>query len=643
MSFGLSPAAKNGSSSILSAGSSFAGEWERVAPFNTVTAAVKTDQDGTLYMEFSPDGENADSSLSFSVAANVNEVHRLTITRLYYRTRFTNTSGSAQTYFRLQTLFGSNQPTLTSALNSTINSDADSLVTRSILYGETDGGDFVAVPATTEGHIEVAVHDPQLPFKSLHVENLTSVFQFDAVYQLNDQLTQTVVSGSGAATTENSSFKLNTGTTVGSYSVLTSRKRLRYRPGQGTILRFTALFPTATASSINVAGLGHPEDGYFFATSGTQFGILSSKGGAREVRTLTISVGSSTGENVTVKLNGTDYTVAVTNSGNVYRTAYEISRGTFTGWYAEPVGATVRFINSQVGAKSGAYSLTATTAVGSFAQTRAGSANTDTFIAQSSWNVDVMDGTGRSGITLDYTKYNIYQIEMAYLGAGNINFKVMSTPSSGNNSTWVSVHTIRNTNSLTNTHTGNPSMPFTAAVYSAGSTTDLTMKIGSAMGAVEGNKILHGNRLTYVNQLTTVGATNLQALFTVKNERYFAGRSNQSVVNLLSVTGAIKHTSPVIYYLIRNGTLAGNPNFSQISTYSCTTWDSAATTVTYSTGEQLLWTGHLGDTGEIDHHFNGGRSEELTLQPGEWVTLAAKATTGTPSWVTGSINTREDQ
>ena len=53
----------------------------------------------------------------------------------------------------------------------------------------------------------------------------------------------------------------------------------------------------------------------------------------------------------------------------------------------------------------------------------------------------------------------------------------------------------------------------------------------------------------------------------------------------------------------------------------------------------------LGDTGEIDHHFGNGtyNAEELTLQPGEWVTLAAKSTTGSPSYVVGSINTREDQ
>jgi len=129
------------------------------------------------------------------------------------------------------------------------------------------------------------------------------------------------------------------------------------------------------------------------------------------------------------------------------------------------------------------------------------------------------------------------------------------------------------------------------------------------------------------------------------NTRYYAGKANQAVINLLSVSGAIKHTSPVIYYLIKGGTLAGNPSFSSLASNSCSVWDTSATTVTYSTGDQLLWTGHLGDTGELDHHFGNGQynAEELTLQPGEWVTLAAKSTTGTPSYVTGSINTREDQ
>lgn len=633
----------NSTSTPLSAGATFTGSWTDSLGYATLVVSCKTDQAGSLFVDFSTDASNADSTLTYSVAASTNELHRLTITKRYFRVRFTNTAGSAQTYLRLQLLVG-NHPLLTSSLNSTITSDADSIITRSIIYGQDDGGNFRAAPVTPEGHQEVAIHDPILPFKSVHTENISKIFQFDAVYQINSQLVQSVLSGSGGAVVENSSFKLTTGTTVASSAVLTSRKRLRYRPGQGSICRFTTLFPQATADFISVAGLGHAEDGYFFATSGTSFGILKSSGGTREVRTLTITTGSSTNENVTVRLNGTNYSVAVTNSGNIQRTVWEISQGSFGAWYAEPVGATVRFINNSVGLKdSGTYTLTGSTAVGTFAQTRAGSSNTDTFVAQADWNGDKLDGTGGSGITLDYKKYNIYQIDMAYLGAGNVDFKVMVTPTSGNNPIWVTCHTIRNTNSLTNVHTGNPSMPFTAAVYSAGSTTDLTMKVGSVMGAIEGEKQLHGNRLTYFAQSNAVGDTNLKALFTIKNDRYFQGRTNQAVINLMSVSGAIKHTSPVIYYLIKNGSLTGNPNFAQLTTISPTTWDNAATNVTYSTGEQLLWTGHLGDTGELDHHFNGGKNEEVTLQPGEWVTLAAKATTGSPSWVTGSINTREDQ
>ena len=35
--------------------------------------------------------------------------------------------------------------------------------------------------------------------------------------------------------------------------------------------------------------------------------------------------------------------------------------------------------------------------------------------------------------------------------------------------------------------------------------------------------------------------------------------------------------------------------------------------------------------------------EAITIQPGESITIAAKAVTGSPSWVTASINIREDQ
>lgn len=531
----------------------------------------------------------------------------------------------------------------------------DNIALSSKMQGEQDNGDFVNLAADANKHLEVAIHDPILPFGAIHVENLTPIFQADAVYGINSGLENIITSGSGTATASDSLFTTSTGTTIYSQGIIQSRKRLRYRAGQGVVGRFTALFEAPVANSYQLAGFGHAEDGVYIGygntgdLSDTSLGILYVKRGVREVKTLTVSTGATSSGNVTVTLNGTAFTVPVTNASNIQRTVYEISTYTgYTGWKAyAATSTTVIFVRDSAGTTAGTQSFSAGTtgSAATIAQTKAGAASTDTFIPQSSWNGDKLNGTGVSGLTLVPTNLNIFQIGIGYLGTDSIVFKCKISPTNTNNSTWVIFHTIKLTNTLTTTSFGNPSFPFTMAAYSAGSTTNVGVKTGSFAGFIEGAKTLHGNRFTYINSITTVGATNLQALFTIMNSHYYGGRSNQAVINLLSVMGAIKHTSPVIYYLIKGGTLAGNPSFQQLASNSCSVYDTAATTVTYTTGDQLLWTGHLGDTGELDHHFGNGsyNAEELTLQPGEWITLAAKATTGTPSYVTGSINTREDQ
>lgn len=513
------------------------------------------------------------------------------------------------------------------------------------IAGQKDNGDSVSLASTQEGHLEVAIHAPRLPFGSIHTEFLRPEFQSDGVYGLNTSQHVYGSSGSGAVASSNSSLTVSTGTTIYSQAYLQSRRRLRYRPGQGIVGRFAGMFSTPASSSYQVAGFGHDEDGVYFGYKNTTFGILHNKRGVREIQTLTVTTGATSSGNVTITLNSVAFTVAVTNASNIQRTVWEISQGTYTGWKAEPRGATVVFVADSSGDKTGTFSFNAGTtgSAATIAETVTGVAATETFIAQSSWNGDKLDGTGASGVTADWTKGNVFQIGIQYLGYGAIIFQVEVCGSNQNNPDFVTVHVMKNPNTLSDTTFGNPAFPFTMAAYSAGSTTNLTVKVGSFAGFVEGNKLLHGIRTTYFNSLTTVGSSNIQSLFTIYNSRYYGGRTNQSVINIRNVTGALKHTSPVTYYLIKNGSLAGNPNFQQHSSVSCSYWDTAATTVSYSTNDQLLWTGHVGDTGEVDHHFTNGNMEELTLQPGEWITLGAKASTGTPSYVNGSLNTREDQ
>lgn len=117
------------STATLNSSATFTGTGTDVSAHPSVVVSCLTDQDGTLYVEFSTDNTNWDSSLPFSVVAGTNETHRITVTRKYFRARFTNTSASNQTYFRLQSLIGS-QNALNSSLNGVVQKDADTLITR---------------------------------------------------------------------------------------------------------------------------------------------------------------------------------------------------------------------------------------------------------------------------------------------------------------------------------------------------------------------------------------------------------------------------------------------------------------------------------------------------------------------------------
>lgn len=631
----------NSSTAILTNGASYTGTWEDTTNYNSVTVAVKTDQSGLLYIQFSPDGTNLDSSLSFSVAAATNEVHRITCTRKYMRVVFTNNSGADQTYFRLQSILGTH-PILTSPLNGTIQTDSDTVLTRSILYGKKSDGNYYDVPLTDEGHLEMAIHGPLLPFGSLHVESLRPIIHISGTYNIHPSEIVPRIVSSGTTNCSDGLLSVSTGTSSGASASLISRRRARYSPGQGIVARFTAMYTTPVANSYQIAGVGTRTDGVFFGYKDTDFGIIYRAHGESECRTLTITTASSTNQNITVTLNGTNYTVAVTNSGNIQRTVWEISQGSYSGWKADAVGATVVFVADTDGAKNtGAYSITATTAVGTFAQTKAGASANETWIPQSSWNGDTLDGNGPSTYNIDPTKLNVFQIGIQYLGAGAITFSVETVQSNSENAVWTVVHVLKLPNTLTKPSFGNPSFPFKIQAVSTGSTTNLTVSTASVAVFQEGEKYLHGPRYSYINAITTVGSTNYQAIFTVKNKIYHSIRANQAVVNMLNVTGALKHTSPCIYYLIVNGSLGGNPNFSSQDSYSCATYDTSATTVTVSSPSQIIWSGHLGDTGNLS--VDASLIEDFTLEPGEWITLAAKSVTGSPSNVTGALNTREDQ
>jgi len=517
-----------------------------------------------------------------------------------------------------------------------------------------DNGNTVAVPGTAEGHMEVEIHGPINPFGSVHTEAFTPIFQVDAVYGANASTMNpttglgydpgpAIGSNSGSNTAANSMFTSATGTTAFSFASNQTVARLRYRPGQGIVGRFTALWSAPAAASIVVAGFGSGEAGYYFGYNGTSFGVLHSTGGVREIQTFTVSAATSSGGTATFRLNGLDTQVTLATAATTTLTANNIASQTFPGWSVEARGATVIFLADSVGNKAGTFSFTLNTAVGtagSFAETLAGVASTDTWIAQSSWNGDKCDGTGASSFVLDQTKGNVVQIGVAWLGFGPVTFSIMQPSPDGNNANWAVVHTINNPNTRTTPHTLQPSYPFTMAAYSAGSTTNVSVSVASLAGFIEGVKRLTGPRMTYFNVAGVTSSTSAYIpIFTVRNDYVYATRANQSIINALSAGGACKSTNGITtFYLIKNATLTGPASFSQWSTTSASYVDSGATACTFSNNNQVVWAGTVAQDGQVAFAF----TDDILLQPGETITLAVRSVTATAVCV-GQLNTREDQ
>lgn len=86
----------------------------------------------------------------------------------------------------------------------------------------------------------------------------------------------------------------------------------------------------------------------------------------------------------------------------------------------------------------------------------------DNTIPQSSWNLDKMDGTGASGITLDFTKTQIFMMDFEWLGVGRVRF--------GFNIEGVThyIHELSAANDLTTVYMSTPNLPLRYQIINDG-------------------------------------------------------------------------------------------------------------------------------------------------------------------------------
>lgn len=458
-------------------------------------------------------------------------------------------------------------------------------------------------------------------FGDLSTAEITAIFQSDFSYNINAALWNTL-DNNGTTTTDTYRAKLSTGAAANQSAILESRVPIKYNPGQGGLVRFTTVYTTGVAGSTQCHGIGSTSDGYFFSYSGDTFGVMRRYGGSTEFQTLTITTASSTIESVTVTLNGVAASVPVTDSGVISTTANEIAAFDFsdtgTGWSATAHGDEVHFISFAAEVMAGAFTVAGTSIVGAFVQTIAGVAPTEDFIAQSAWNKDVMDGSGLSGMTLDQTMGNVYQIRYQWLGYGSIFFYIEDTDTGR----FTLVHQIKYAGTSTVPSVNNPSLPLHMEARNVANTSDIVMYSASMAGFVEGSQDgAHSHIGTSVTAAYTSAAET--PIITIRNKHHFQGVTNRSSTNIIIASVATDGTKSAILRFKAGATLTGAA-FTDVSTaISPMSVDTSATAVS---GGQEQFAVALA---KVDSEVIDVAAVSFSLEAGDYLTLTCQSASNT--------------
>ncbi len=115
----------------------------------------------------------------------------------------------------------------------------------------------------------------------------------------------------------------------------------------------------------------------------------------------------------------------------------------------------------------------------------------DTRVVQANWNLDVMDGSGVSGITLDWSKTQIFVIDFEWLGVGTARMGVFA------HGEIHYVHQFRNANVLTVVYMSTPNLPCRFQLVAAGSTSASSMECICTTAVSEGGMDVDQGILRY--------------------------------------------------------------------------------------------------------------------------------------------------
>lgn len=213
----------------------------------------------------------------------------------------------------------------------------------------------------------------------------------------------------------------------------------------------------------------------------------------------------------------------------------------------------------------------------------------ETKVSQDNWNIDKLDGTGPSQLTLDLTKAQILFIDVEWLGLGTVRCGFVI------NGQFIHCHSFHHANIIDGPYMTTACLPIRYEIKNTGSTSsNSTLKTVCSTVISEGGYEIRGKPRS-VGRLAnnTFSMATAGVWYPIVSIRL---KSSQIDAIVLPKGGSVLgegNNSRVKYGFISGGTLGGNTTFTSVSSDSSVEYNYVANSIT---GGTILSQGFLGVT-----------------------------------------------
>ena len=197
---------------------------------------------------------------------------------------------------------------------------------------------------------------------------------------------------------------------------------------------------------------------------------------------------------------------------------------------------------------------------------------TEERIIQSNWNIDKMDGTGPSKMTLDISKAQLMIIDFEWLGVGSVRVGFII------DNKIVYVHEFMHANVEIRTYMGHGSLPCRYEIFNTGTSVGAALNIICAAVTSEGGHQIVGN-INTADSGTTAKTSAVGVTIPLVSFRLNPISLN-AALRILSASIFVTSNNQAYFRLIFNGTLT-SPVWTNIGSIS--QFDNSATAITGGT------------------------------------------------------------